>query len=106
MLILEATEELQRRGAPLCREFLEMVVASGGADESSSVAPTRQAFEVATRGANQAAATAASVVTMCPAYAHSTNLDDEASRELVTLATLYALRFEEYLAERTAGDRI
>lgn len=106
MLILEATEELKRRGAPMCREFLEMVVAVGGADASSSVAPTRQAFEVVTRGYTQAEVTAASVVTMCAAYAHSTNLDVESSRELVELATLFALRFVEYLAERTVGDGI
>jgi hypothetical protein len=83
-----------------------MIVAAGGADESSSVAPTRQAFEVATRGSTQAESTAASVVTMCAAYAHSSNLDDEASRELVMLAVLYALRFEEYVAEASAGDTI
>ena len=101
--ILILAKGLEEKGVSLTKEFGEMILTSVSEDPSK-IAPTRQAAEVMAADPSRAEDIAARMVMLTAAFAFGTEREFQEQRDLMSLVTLYAIRFEAYLAERTAGD--
>jgi hypothetical protein len=96
---------LERANVPLAAEFGEMLRVDAALEPSHS-APTQAAAELMLAPMTVAESVAGLVLRDVVVHVRDVRADDELLEPLMTLAALYASRFETYLAERAARDHL
>ena len=102
--LLAFAAELHDAGIPLCEEFSEMILVHL-ADDKQAVSPSRAVAELFAEPMTAAESVSTLVLATAAARARDAGLDDESLLRLMALATVFAARFESYLAERGTADR-
>jgi hypothetical protein len=103
-VLLAFAGELHDGGIPLCEEFAEMILVQL-ADDKHAVSPSLAVAELFAEPMTAAESVSTLVLATAAARARDAGLDDESLLRLMALATVFAARFESYLAERGTADR-
>ena len=102
-VLLAFARELRDGGVPLCEEFAEMVMVDR-ADDKLAASASRAVVELFAEPMTAAESASTLVLATAAARARDAGLDDESLLRLMALATVFAARFESYLAERGTPD--
>jgi hypothetical protein len=101
-LLRRLAEELALAEEGSYGAFAEMVAADMDEDPRR-ICPTPAAAELVLAPTTDAESAAARILAAAAMYARDRWLDDDSVRALMSLATVYAARFDSYLAERACG---
>lgn len=102
--LLAFVAELHDAGIPLCEEFSEMILVYLG-DDNQAVSPSQAVAELFAEPMTAAESVSTLVLATAAARARDAGLDDESLLRLMALATVFAARFDSFLAERGAVNR-
>ena len=102
--LLALAAELHDAGILLCEEFSEMILVHL-ADDKQALAPSQGVAELFAEPMTAAESVSTLVLATAAARARDAGLDDESLLRLMALATVFAARFDSFLAERGTADR-